>query len=70
MALSRDQHAGENQNKNTGNNSFENVEHSRYLGNALRDQNSILEEIKSRLISGNVCYHSVQNLWPKKKKKS
>jgi len=26
------------------------------------DQNSIPEEIKSRLRSGNACYHSVQNL--------
>jgi len=28
----------------------------------LTDQNSIQEEIKSRLKSGNACYHSVQNL--------
>ena len=28
----------------------------------LTDQNSIAEEIKSRLRSGNACYHSVQNL--------
>ena len=26
------------------------------------NQNSIQEEIKSRLESGNACYHSVQNL--------
>ena len=26
------------------------------------NQNSIQEEIKSRLKSGNACYHSVQNL--------
>ena len=26
------------------------------------NQNSIPEEIKSRLRSGNACYHSVQNL--------
>ena len=27
-----------------------------------KDQNSIQEEIKSRKISENACYHSVQNL--------
>jgi hypothetical protein len=38
------------------------VEHFKYLGTTLTNQNSIHEEIKSRLISGNACYHSVQNL--------
>ena len=33
-----------------------------YLGTGLTNQNSIAEEIKSRLRSGNACYHSVQNL--------
>ena len=33
-----------------------------YLGTMLTDQNSIQEEIKSRLKLGNACYHSVQNL--------
>ena len=33
-----------------------------YLGKPLTYQNSIEEEIKSKLKSGNVCYHSVQNL--------
>jgi len=32
------------------------------LGTTLTNQNSIQEEIKSRMKSGNVCYHSVQNL--------
>ena len=31
------------------------------LGTTLTIQNSIPEEIKSRLRSGNACYHSVQN---------
>ena len=31
------------------------------LGTILTNQNSIQEEIKSRLKSGNACYHSVQN---------
>jgi len=32
------------------------------LGTTLTTQNSIAEEIKSSLRSGNACYHSVQNL--------
>jgi len=32
------------------------------MGKTLTNQNSIQEEIKSRLNSGNACYHSVQNL--------
>jgi len=38
------------------------VEEFKYLGTTLTNQNSIAEEIKSRLKSGNACYHSVQNL--------
>jgi len=34
----------------------------RYLGTTLTNQNSIQEEIKSRLNSGNACYHSMQTL--------
>ena len=43
------------------NSSFERVEEFKYLGTASTHQNSIQEEIKSRLKSGNACYHSVQN---------
>ena len=32
------------------------------MGTTLANQNSIAEEIKSRLRSGNACYHSVQNI--------
>jgi hypothetical protein len=32
------------------------------LGTTLANQNFVQEEIKSRLQSGNACYHSVQNL--------
>ena len=38
------------------------MEEFKYLGTTLTNQNSITEEIKSRLRSGNACYHSVQNL--------
>jgi len=34
----------------------------KYLGTILTNQNSIQEEIKSRLKSGNACYHAAQNL--------
>jgi hypothetical protein len=37
------------------------VEKFKYLGTTLTDQNSMHEEIKSTLNSGNVCHHSVQS---------
>ena len=43
------------------NSSFERVEQFKYSGTTLTNQNSIQEEIKSRLESGNACYHMVQN---------
>jgi len=42
--------------------SFERAGEFKNFATALTNQNSILEEIKSRLKSGNVCYHSVQNV--------
>ena len=44
------------------NSSTERVEEIKYLGTTLTSQNSIQEEIESRLKLGNACYHSVQNL--------
>jgi len=44
------------------NSTFERVEEFKYLGTTLTYQNSIPEEIKTRLRSGNACYHSLQNL--------
>jgi hypothetical protein len=61
MVVARDQNAGRSHSIKTDRSSFEMVEEFRYLGTALRNQNSIQEEIKSRLHSGNACYHSVQN---------
>jgi len=46
----------------TDNSTFERVEEFKYLGTTATNQNSIAEEIKSSLKSGNTCYHSVQNL--------
>jgi hypothetical protein len=62
MVMSRDQNARQNGYIQIGNKSFETVEQFNYLGKILTNQNSIHEEIKSRLKSGNACYHSVQNL--------
>jgi len=44
------------------NRSFEMVEEFKYLETTTKNQNSIQEESKSRMKSGNACYHSVQNL--------
>ena len=38
------------------------MEEFKYLGTTLTNHNSIQEEIKSRLKSGNACYYSVQNI--------
>jgi len=63
MVMSQDQNAGRIHSVRIDNSSFERVEEFKYLGTTLTNQNSIVEEIKSRLRSGNACYHSVQNLF-------
>jgi len=60
--MSRDPNAGRNHSVRTENSTFERVEEFKYLGITLTNQNSIPEEIKSRLRLGNACYHSAQNL--------
>ena len=67
MVMSRDQNAGRNKDIYDiliGKSSFGSVEHFKYLGTTLTHQNYIQDEIKSRLNSGNACYHSVQNILP------
>jgi len=62
MVMFRDQNAGRNHSVKINNSTFESVEGFQYLGTTLKHQNSIPEEIKSRLRLGNACYNSVQNL--------
>jgi hypothetical protein len=59
MVMSRDQNAGCSHHIKNDNSSFERMEDFRYLRKTLAKQNSIQEEIKSGLKSGNGCYHSV-----------
>jgi hypothetical protein len=65
MLLSHEHNAGTNYDIKTANRSFENVAQFRYLGTRITNQNLIQEEVMRRLNSGNVCYHSVQNLLSK-----
>ena len=62
MIMSRDQNAGRSYSMKIDNSSTERVEEFKYLGTKLTNQNSIQEEIKSRLKLGNTCYYSVQNI--------
>jgi len=62
MVMCEDQNAGQNHSVRIDNSTFERVEEFKYLGTTLTNQNSIVEEIKSRLRSGSACYHSVQNV--------
>ena len=59
--MSRDPNARRSHCMKSDNSCFERVEDFKCSGTTL-NKNSIQEEIKSRLNSGNACYHSVQNL--------
>jgi hypothetical protein len=63
MVMSRDQNAGRNHNINIENSSLKMVKDFKYFGQHLKNQNSVQEEIKCRLKSGNICHHSVQELF-------
>ena len=62
MIMSGDQNAGRSHTMRINIRSSEMVEQFKYLGTTLTSQNSIQQEIKSKLKSGNACYYSVQNL--------
>ena len=64
MFMSRDQNAGRIHSVRIDNITFEKLEEFKYLGTTLTNQNYIAEEIKSRLRTGNSCFHSVQYLLP------
>jgi hypothetical protein len=61
MLMSRKK-AGQKHGIKIANRSFEVVAKFKYFGTTLTHQNCMQEEIKSRLNSGNACYHSVQSL--------
>jgi len=63
MVMSLDQNAGRCQSIKICNSPFERVEEFKYLRTTLSNENSIQEEIKSRLQSGTACYDSVQDLF-------
>ena len=62
MTVFPDQNAGRIHSMKMDNSSIERVEEFTYLGTTLTSQNSIQEEIKSRLKLGNAFYYYVQNL--------
>jgi len=62
MVMSGDRNAGQSHSIKIDNGYFEREEEFKYFVTTLTDQNCIQEEIKTRLKSGNACYHSVQNL--------
>ena len=61
MIMSQDQNAEQNHNMRTDSQSFERVEQFKYLETTLINQNSMQEEIKSKLKEIAGC-HLVQNI--------
>jgi hypothetical protein len=62
ILLSCHQNAGQNHDIKIANICFESVAQFRYEGMTVTNQTLDQEEMKSRLNSGNACYHSVQKL--------
>jgi hypothetical protein len=62
LVMFRVQNAGRSHSIKTDNKSCKGVLQFKYLGTNVTNQNSIQEEIKSRMMSGNACYHSMQNI--------
>jgi hypothetical protein len=62
MLMSHSQNIGQKHSIKIANRSSEDVAKFKYLRTTQTDQNSMHEEIKSRLNSGNACYHLVQSL--------
>jgi len=64
VVVFRDHNAGKSQRIQTDNGYFEGEGgvDFRYLETTLTNRNSVQEEIKSRMMSGNARFHSVQNL--------
>ena len=62
MTVFREQNAGRIHSMRMDNSSIERLEEFKYLGTTLTNQNSIQQEIKSRLKLRNAHYYSVQNL--------
>jgi hypothetical protein len=60
--IQRSQKIGQKHSIKLANRSFEDVAMFTYLRTTLTDQNCMHKEIRSRLNSGNACYHSVQSL--------
>jgi hypothetical protein len=60
--LMSDKKAGQKHSIKIANRSFEGVAKFKYLGTTLTAQYCMQEDIKSRLHSGNACYHLVQSL--------
>jgi hypothetical protein len=62
MVMSRDENAGRSRHIKFDNISFERVKELKCFGTTLTNKNSVEEEIRRRLKSGNAYYHSVQDL--------
>jgi hypothetical protein len=57
MVMSHYQNAGQNHNSLTANKSFEMWQSLKYFGTGIKSENSINEEIKSRINLVSTCYH-------------